>query len=281
MKTAIIVSKKDIAGMNIKKILITQHNFEQTKELFHNERVYKRESTKLYTTDNETIFSERIDEEIPEDIIIFATRHKAESGKKSFSVHVTGNWSKAEAGGKDKTLCVALPSLMKEALKKISELYKGAEFEIIQESTHHGPFMEKPCMFIEVGSSAEEWARTDTCSVIANTITCLIESKIKKYPEVVVLGGGHYNQVATKLMLNSNYAVGHICPKHFLSELTPALLRQAIEKNGSNFEFVVLDWKGLGTEKQRIKQMLDELGIRYERYQACNKFPQAKATPLF
>jgi D-tyrosyl-tRNA(Tyr) deacylase len=72
-------------------------------------------------------------------------------------------------------------------------------------------------------------------------------------------------------MLNSDYAVGHICPKHMLGNLDSKLLKQAVEKNGSRFSMVVLDWKGLGAEKARIVSLLDDLGIKYERYQRLSK----------
>ncbi|MBW2997011.1 D-aminoacyl-tRNA deacylase, partial [Candidatus Woesearchaeota archaeon] len=247
------------------------HGFKETTEMFHGNHVHAKQGIKLYTTDEETIHSEGIDKEVEGDWIIFATRHQAASGKKCFCAHVPGNWDKAEAGGSEKQLCKALPGVMKQALKKIESYYAGDEFEVIQECTHHGPFIDKPCMFIEIGSSEAEWARKDAGEVIAKVVNHVVMNPVKKYKEVVVLGGGHYNQVATKLVFNTEYAVGHICPKYMLPELDPRLLKQAIERNGENFGMVVLDWKGLGTEKGRIVPMLDEMGVKHERYQKLSK----------
>ncbi|MBU2560978.1 MAG: D-tyrosyl-tRNA(Tyr) deacylase [Nanoarchaeota archaeon] len=271
MKPSIIVSTKDIAGMNIKGILTGLHGFRETTETFHGHPVHMKEGIKLYTIDSETIHSEGIDTEVEGDWIIFATRHKAASGQKSFSVHVPGNWEKAETGGKDRKLCTALPAVMKEAINKIANTYAGDEFEIIQECTHHGPYLEKPCMFIEIGSSEEEWKREDAGEVIAKVVNYIVMNPAKKSKSVIVLGGGHYNQVATKIMLNTEYAAGHICPKHLLNQLDERLLKQAAEKNGERFEMAVLDWKGLGAEKQRIVEMLDKLGIKHERWQRMSK----------
>jgi D-aminoacyl-tRNA deacylase len=271
MKPSIIVSTKDIAGMNIRNVLVELHGFNKTTETFHGNPVYMKEGIKLYTTDSETIHSEGIDESVEGDWIIFATRHQAASARKSFSTHVCGNWGKAEAGGSDKKLCVALPAVMKEALRKIESVYGGDEFDIIQECTHHGPLLSKPCMFIEIGSTEKEWERHDAGDVIARVVNYIVMNPVKKYKSVVVLGGGHYSQVGTKLMLKTDYAVGHICPKHMLTELDEDLLKQAVEKNGNNFDMVVLDWKGLGTEKQRIVSMLDKLDIKHERYQRLFK----------
>ena len=43
------------------------------------------------------------------------------------------------------------------------------------------------------------------------------------------------------------------------------MLKQAIEKTYEKVDFVLLDWKGLGKEKQRIKSILEELNIEYKR----------------
>ncbi len=271
MKPSIIVSEQDPAGMNIKDLLVGIHGFRETTETFHGHPVCMKDGIKLYTTDKRTIDSEGIDTEVEGDFLIFATRHQAGSSKKAFCVHVPGNWSKAEAGGKDKKLCRALPAMMKEALKKIYGMYADDEFTIVQECTHHGPAIDKPCMFIEIGSTEEEWTRKDCGEVIAKVVNHITMNPAKRYREVMVIGGGHYNQAATKLMFNTDYAVGHVCPKHQLPNLDANMLKQAIDKNGDRFEMVVLDWKGLGQEKDRIVSILDRLGIKHERYQKLSK----------
>jgi len=271
MKPSIIVSRQDPAGLNIRDILVGVHGFNDTTEMFNNSPVFAKQGIKLYTVEKPTIDSDGVDKEIEGDWIIFATRHQAASGKKCFCVHVPGNWDKAEAGGSEKTLCRALPGVMKEALSKIDGVYGGDEFEIAQECTHHGPAIDKPCLFIEIGSAEAEWTRGDAGEVIANVVNYLCMNKAKKYKEVIVLGGGHYSQVATKLMSRTEYAVGHVCPKYVLKALDENMLKQAVEKNGENFSMVVLDWKGLGTEKSRVVGMLDSLGIRHERYQRLSR----------
>ncbi|MBW2965176.1 D-tyrosyl-tRNA(Tyr) deacylase [Candidatus Woesearchaeota archaeon] len=271
MKPSIIVSTQDPAGMNIRNILVSLHGFAEGTEKWHGNPVYSKEGIKLYTTDERTIYSEGIDTEVEGDWIIFATRHQSAAKRKSFSVHVPGNWGKADAGGKPKKLCTALPDVMKDALRKISGTYQGDEFELILECTHHGPYIEKPCMFIEIGSSEEEWSRTDAGEVIANVVNFIVMNPARKYKSVVVIGGGHYSMAGTKLMMNSEFAVGHVCPKHTLAELDEKLLKEAIAKNGDRFEMVVLDWKGLGAEKDRLIALLEKLGIKYERYQRLSK----------
>ncbi|NQU79542.1 hypothetical protein HQ545_07270 [Candidatus Woesearchaeota archaeon] len=267
MKPSIVVSSQDPAGINIRDVLVELQGFTDSGTIFNTFPVYSKEGINLYTIKERTIDAEHVDEDIDGDFIIFVTKHQAESGKKCLCVHTPGNWAKAEVGGKDKTLCTAMPAMMKSALKKILSIYDGDEFDITMECTHHGPELKKPCLFIEIGSTEEEWSRKDLGKIMANVVNFLIMNPPTKKKGVVVIGGGHYNQVATKVMLKTDYAVGHVCPKHLLSVLDEEMLRQAIEKNGNNFEMVILDWKGLGSEKQRIMDIIGSLGLNHERYQ--------------
>lgn len=287
MTYSVICSTKDIAGMQIKERL-KERGFEETQEERFSHKVLLRkgkDEVKLYTTDQESIHAEKIDQEMEGDRIIFATRHSSASGRKTLSVHVQGNWGKAELGGKDRTLCKAMPGVMKKALKRMTERSEGTDYDASMECTHHGPEMEKPCMFIEIGSDEESWNNKEAGNIIADTIIEIIDEEMggkdkeneergDEKPEgiksIIVLGGGHYNRTANKLMLKTGYAVGHICPKHWLELLDRDIMRQAIEKN-PGFEMVVLDWKGLGKEKQKVVELLDSMGVKYERYKRLKK----------
>ena len=249
-KFAIIISKKDKAGMNI---------YENLKELEIPSNV------KVYLREKESIDNEDIDEEIDAEYFIFATKHQSEAKVKTLCVHAPGNFLKNEAGGKEKELNWSMGNFMKRALIKLSELNTLEDFEIAFEATHHGPFLKKPCMFIEIGSSEEEWGIKEAGKLIARVILDVVKNE-EKFKGCIVLGGGHYNQVGKKLMLNSDYAVGHVCPKYHLENLSEDMLKQMIERNDEKVELVILDWKGLGKEKERIKNLLEKLKIKYERY---------------
>lgn len=74
----------------------------------------------------------------------------------------------------------------------------------------------------------------------------------------VGIGGGHYNHVANKVMLKTNLTAGHIRAKYNLENLDYALIKKAMEKAVPKSKFVLLDWKGLGKEKQRIVEILEK-----------------------
>ena len=255
MKTAIIVSKKDIAGMNIAKHL----------------EYYDLAScdASVHVLDTDTVQADTIVDDVQADFYLFATRHAAASGKPSLSCHIAGNWGEAEYGGVAGKLCMGPACLLKEAFLELHAQCSGMEHEITLEATHHGPLVEKPSLFIEIGSTEQDWKNMESGNAMAKVIFTLL-SRLKdvgekKYSIAVGLGGGHYPHRFNKIQLGSKIAVGHICAKHHLHLLDEALLREAIAKSYPAFDFFLLDWKGLGKEKGRLVALLDSLEMPYKR----------------
>jgi len=50
-----------------------------------------------------------------------------------------------------------------------------------------------------------------------------------------------------------------------LDKLNENLISQSIQKTKEKIDFAVLDWKGLGTEKQRIVEMIQKLNLAIKR----------------
>jgi len=273
---AIIVSKKDMAGMNIKECLIRLFDFKETEEEFEEEKVYEikieKEKIRLYTTGKNSIDCENIDNKINADFIVFATKHQSRSGIPSLCVHIQGNWAKAEFGGQDRKLCISNADYLRNCLFKIKELADNNDkYEIIQECTHHGPYLAKtPCMFIEIGSSEKQWPDKQAGEIIAKTIMSTIPKTPKHYKTAFGIGGLHHCPNFTKLMEKSGLAFGHICPKYMLEYLDKDMIIQAIERNTHQCEEVILDWKGLSQYKQKITKILDELKIKYKKTKEFN-----------
>jgi D-aminoacyl-tRNA deacylase len=293
MKTAIIASKEDIAGMNIKESLLKIFKFKETDEKFENNEILELEEdpdVKLYTINSIQTHFEDIDRKIDADLFIFVSRHSAKSGINALTCHPIGNFNDNDLGGEEKKLCIAPSILLKKALIELNKFKEKINHEVTLESTHHGPFLEKPVMFIELGSQESNWNNKDATNIIAQTLIKILKSSKNslnflghkksqsdfsvnnnknlnndKTKSTIVLGGSHYNYVANKLMLKSDIAVGHICPKHNLETLDEEMLNQMLEKTLPKPEFVMLDWKGLGKEKQRILELLKNNNIKFER----------------
>ena len=239
MKYAVIASKQDQAGMNIAKHL---------KPL-----IEKRNDIKLFIREEESIHCENIDKEIEAEIFIFATKHASAAGTPALSVHFPGNFAKAEMGGKSKTLCKTNASLEKEFYLKLKELHEG---EVTLEVTHHGPYLEKPCIFIEIGSTEKEWTNEEYGEIIAQTIA-EVTKEVKQYKTLIGIGGGHYPRTFNKILERTEYAIGHICPKYQLENLDENLLKQMLDSE--EYEFVIVDWKGVGEHKEKIKLLLENV----------------------
>jgi D-aminoacyl-tRNA deacylase len=264
MHIAIIVSKLDPAGLNIKEHLLKSARFEESGQ-YEGNIVYELNDAKLYTVNKESIHNEDIDKKISADLFIFATKHQSASGIHSLSVHAPGNWDEAEYGGATRKLCVAPASYLKEALQRLEKLAEGMHYEIIQECTHHGPYLGKPCFFIEIGSSNLEWINPEAGKVIAKVILDLIENPPKQYEAIFGIGGLHHTPNFKKIVIDSEYALGHVCPKYMIECLDKQMILQAIEKTQEKIKFAVLDWKGLAGEKESTVQMLNELKLDWKK----------------
>ncbi|MBI3036716.1 hypothetical protein HYY73_03095 [Candidatus Woesearchaeota archaeon] len=270
-KIAIIVSSKDVAGMLIKQQLLRNYGFWEIKgESFEGSAVYSLPvedyEARLFTTASDSIHCENIDKRIPAGLFVFATRHYSKAGVPSLTTHSVGNWGKADYGGQDGTICPAPAPLLKLFLQNLAAVAKSGNYngEVVQEATHHGPYIEKPAVFIEVGSTEKEWNDERLTAMVADSLIGGLGDYValeNNFVPVVGLGGIHYASGFRKLMLDSEYAVGHICPKSHLANLTQELLRQAMNACVPEAKSVVLDWKGLGPEKQRVIEILESAGI--------------------
>ncbi len=284
MEIAIIVSRDCPAGNNTKDCLLEVLNIDSEKDLNNNNNKDNKikkdnkntinkiinisDNTKLYIINKKHVFAENLDKEIKADLFIFATTHKSEKGTPSLSVHTQGNWGKAELGGMDRELCVAPCFFLKESLIML-EKFNNTKFEVMQECTHHGPFIRKPSMFIEIGSSEKEWSDKDAGIVNAKVIKHLVDNadeiSKKAWRSAFGVGGLHHTPNFKRIILETDIAIGHVCPKYNLENLDEKMLRQAIERAVPKARFAIVDWKGLGGFKNRVKDLLEKNNIAYKK----------------
>jgi D-aminoacyl-tRNA deacylase len=140
-------------------------------------------------------------------------------------------------------------------------------YEVSYECTHHGPSLNAPTMFAELGSSIEQWNDLKAAEVVAHATMRTI-SKFGKSNDKAVLGigGPHYNEKFTKMALEGEVAFGHIIPKYAISWVDVKVLKQCVEKTLEKVESAVLDWKGIkGEQKSKLLGMLEEVGLRFQK----------------
>jgi len=269
MNFIILYSKKDQAGINIADEL-KKHYLPQIP---------------IIELQKDSIFSEDIDkdERLKNfDFIIFATKHKSEKGGKTLSVHAPGNWRNADFGGKAGKVCPTSALVIKYLFQKLKDNAEknNSDYPVTLECTHHGPLIEKPCCFIELGSGEEQWKDKKTAAIIAKTISDLQnfekwkEDNKKQTKIAIGIGGPHYCPNFNKIQLseNSKIAISHIIPQYCLP-LNESMLKEAIEKTKEHVNFFILDWKGCGKseERQKITELLNKFGIEYIRTEKAEK----------
>ena len=269
---AVIASSKDPAGVNIRNNLIELFDFEKTDEKFDRNNIFKYDKIqntiiKLYLTNQDLIFAEHLDKKINADIFIFASKHRSKENTPSFAVHPIGNWNKADFGGEERKLCPSSAVLLRNLFVGLTEIGKNSNYEIAMEATHHGPYVGKPAVFVEIGSTEKEWNDKENGKIMAATIITALNNKNqnKNYKIAIGIGGPHYCNNFNKIILRTYIALSHICPKYLLEKFDEDLIKQAIEKTDEKVDFILLDWKGLGTEKLRVVDLLKNLNLEFKR----------------
>ena len=162
-------------------------------------------------------------------------------------------------------LCPSSAILLKNMFIELNKAAKDSDYEITMEATHHGPYVEKPAVFVEIGSTEKEWNGNQNGEIIAKTIMSGIRNENKNYRIAVGLGGTHYCANFNKIALRTDIAFSYICPKYALQDLDENLIKQAIQKTKEKIDVALLDWKGLGQEKQRVVEMIKKLGLEFIR----------------
>ena len=261
-----IASRTDKAGMNIVNHLL---QFKKNPLVDAMANI----GFDIDLVENEIIYTENLDFKKIEkyDFIIFASKHKSEKGGRTLSVHSPGNWRNAQYGGESRKVCPSSALFSKFIFQKLGEVAKKTsltEYDVTMETTHHGPFINKPCLFIEIGSTDTEWSDRRAAFVIAKTISeSISEFKEDSYKEISVgIGGPHYCPNFNKIQSSSNVAISHVI-SNYAAPITEEIIQEALSKTLEEVDFVVLDWKGLGPAEQRdeVVKILDANYIAWKK----------------
>ncbi len=252
MKAAIIASTRDIASVVIAKALLASAGL-----AYQGAGVYDIRGTPLHILDEPIVRLERIDEKIEADLFLFVSRHASKTEGKMLTVHSLGNFATAELGGEPGKL---VPSSAKAMLLGMEAQSRAPSigYDFYQEATHHGPYLSKPTLFFEMGTTEVVWQDPIAGAMVAESVLSVISSidAPRSYTTAIGIGGLHHAIAFRSLTMERKIAIAHICPKYMLEHLDEAMLSQMIEKTVEAVKLIVLDWKGLGEHKRRILDML-------------------------
>jgi D-aminoacyl-tRNA deacylase len=268
----ILVSKANLASVNIGKILLELIPFETTSEKFDGNEVLSYKDIMLIYANRNVIDIDYLEsdlEKLNPEIIIVPSSHKSEKGVKTLTCHVPGNWSSADMGGKERVLSIAPALYLRETLLELGdqkEKLNLKDFEVSLEVTHHGPSFSLPVMFVEVGSSESEWSNIEACKAVAKSIQKVITQKLKKTKVAVGFGGGHYAPTFTRRVFNKEISFGQICPKYQIHNLDEKIVKQAFQRTSPTPDFAVIEWKGMDSiQRNKVTAILETLKIDWKK----------------
>src|SRR5215210_5881907 len=226
-------------------------------------RSARHENIQLYISSGTLLSLENIDQLYSHaNMFIFLSKHESRSSIPTLTCHFTGNFSADNShGGNPRQIAISYPSLQKGYLKAITAAReKVPEYEVIIEATHHGPTsLNKPVLFVELGSSEKQWTDENAAAVICDTLLDILHKGFERCQKVgIALGGTHYPKKFNKLLLESKFGLAAVASKHNLEAIDDAMLNQMVEKSVEKVTHIVLDNKGLGREKDRILKIVEK-----------------------
>ena len=265
-------SNKDAAGLNIARQVLDHYPFKITGKAFQGNPVYSatvnRKEVTLIVLSEETINAQHLTDSFSNpDLIVFISRHSSTSGKPTLSVHTPGNLGPAEFGGLPKQVSISPATAMQDALKALAYIKEGMnlQYEVSYECTHHGPSLNTPTMFVELGSAPEQWRDAKAAEAVAHAAMSAIgKFTTPQQTAILGIGGTHYNERFTRMALDDEAVFGHMIPKYAVPLVDADMLRQCAKKTLEKVDHVVLDWKGIkSADKPRLLEALEQAGIPY------------------
>jgi len=252
----LLFTRHNAASANIAKMLIEKHGF---GSIGANE--WNRDDTRLVDTEAPTVLD--VPADFTTDCILVLSSHRSKAPGNVLTAHVPGNWANADMGGKPKTLNVAAAGKLKILLQELKREGDRIGWPVTLEADHHGPTCDVPILFVEIGNGETEWTNADAAEAVANAVVRFLErdAKGETFETVFGVGGGHYSKF-TKLVLESDIAVGHIAPKYVLDGMDDEMFRQAIGRNVENVaKVLVLKDETSAKQRQKIAEMAAGLGL--------------------
>ena len=268
-------SRDDAASSNIASRMVSIYGFEAVNgeseameaSSIVRARLEGREMS-LVTVEGELVYLQDHPLFRDADLVVFLSRHQSRSGQPILSVHVPGNLSHADFGGVSNLVSVAPANAMRAALLELERqrtLLGLDGFRVYYEGTHHGPSLNVPTIFVEIGSSEREWTVPEAGEAAAHAAMSAALNA-DSVEAAIGLGGSHCNSRFTSHGLKMPIAFGHIVPSYAFGELSAATLSQLVERTLEKNPTIVLDWKGIdGKQRRSLMSLLDDLDYQVHR----------------
>ena len=204
------------------------------------------------------------------DFLVFVSRHAGESGE-LLTAHVTGNFGPSPYGGEPRTLSNAAPGAEKRVVEALAA-HAPAGYDVGVECTHHGPTnVSVPSLFVELGSDEAQWADSDAAEAVARAVLDLRGTGADLAGDdgdgataagdprhVVGFGGGHYAPRFTRIVRDTDWAVGHVGADWALDEMgAPEANRETVAQA---FERSRADRAVIDGDRPDLAAVVEDLG---------------------
>ena len=258
----LVAYRDDPAGYNMACCL--------SKEMVLRDGVFRGRFYDLVVIPTPAISADWLSERYSYDGYVFLSKHAAVSGDLALTCHSTGNFSAAEFGGSPRRVAIPMPHLQKaylQRLKRYQSLFP--DFDVTIEATHHGPTdLDKPSIFIEIGTTEEQWTDIHLCQSVSGIIHDTLSSSSSsssssppipdESPVAICFGGTHYPAKFNEELLFGRHALGTVIPKHAIDSIDSDLFSHIMAQN-SMATVALLDWKGMNSaHKHKVLNLLDD-----------------------
>ncbi len=241
----LVAYQSDPAGFNMASYI--------SKQLKKEGDVYHGKKFDLVIIPTPAISADWLEEKYHYDGYVFLSKHASESGDLALTCHSTGNFGDAKFGGNPNQVAIPHPHLQKSYMKHLWQKKDSfSKFDITIEATHHGPTaLSKPTLFIEIGTTEKEWNDKQLCEDVAKIVVEEMSKQHPKHKVAICFGGTHYPDKFNKELLQGDFALGTVIPKHALDNLDHLLFDHILLRN-TDAKAALVDWSGLGKNKQKV-----------------------------
>ena len=266
MSRLLVCYEQDLPSFNMKEQLLKKLEWEDLGSDGTNSYL-KNGNYVLMTIDRMHVHAENIDRKAEEfgikvDDMVVLSRHSSSSGKPTLTVHPIGNYRTNEMGGQAETLVKANPHLMTASLRRMAVINRDPVYSVSFEVTHHGPYVDVPTMYIEIGSDENHWGDKIAAEVLVDS---LLSAEERDYPVVIGVGGGHYAPRFTDLVLSTKVDMGHMVPNYQINEASDEEVSRMISSaaKATCTDMVYVHRNSMkGPEERRVNGIIDSLGLQ-------------------
>ncbi len=267
-----ISSVKDVASSNMARYIVKEYGFSETEiKVDHVKEAFSIGNLSLFIIDTESWKFTGADE-LRVNLAIFLSKHKSAKGIPALTTHSLGNWNdRNELGGKPHMLSASAPEQMLMMLRRLNGI--DADMEKVYEATHHGPLLNVPSFFAELGGSDDIINNNELAERVGSaayeTALDIADGKTDSEKIVIGIGSNHYPEKFSKLAKEKGYAFSYMFPKYAMFNQDGSgnfhMISQAIEKT-KDLDLAVIEWKSLNVAaRNEVLKSLNDAGVDHEK----------------